>query len=120
MTSIADGSVIIQTCTGYFGHPFANKPTLTCFHHQTIKTRPCNSCISSLNKHLLFSELGWIRLLFSELAWNISEFSKAFLVSSCSFHCGVTMEFSICCAVYCHRGIHLNSLLSAKKVRQLV
>jgi hypothetical protein len=53
-----------------------------------------DSRISILNGHPLFSELAWNRLLFSELAWNISEFSKAFLVSSSSFHFGVMLEFS--------------------------
>jgi len=46
------------------------------------------------DKHLLFSDLRWNLLLFSELAWNISAFSKELLVTSCSFHFGVTMEFS--------------------------
>jgi hypothetical protein len=58
-----------------------------------------DSRISILNGHPLFSELAWNRLLFSELAWNISEFSKAFLVSSSSFHFGDMLEFSAICAV---------------------
>src|SRR5207245_11621439 len=32
--------------------------------------------------------------IFSELAWNISEFRLGFLITSCSFHFGVTVEFS--------------------------
>jgi len=37
-----------------------------------------------------------------------------------SFHCGVTMEFSLCCAVSCFRGINVNSILSMEKVRKLI
>src|SRR5215469_1234990 len=58
-----------------------------------------DSRISILNGHPLISELTWNRLLFSVLAWNISEFSKAFLVSSSSFHFGDLLEFSKVCAV---------------------
>ena len=57
--------------------------------------QPRYSCISILNEHLLFSELCWNRLLFSELVWNISEFRIGFLIISCSFHFGVTVDFSI-------------------------
>ena len=33
----------------------------------------------------------------SRLVWNISGFSNSFLVASCSFHFGVTMDFSVGC-----------------------
>ena len=46
-----------------------------------------------LNEHLLFSDFHSKRSLFSELVWNISEFSKGFLGTACSFHFGVTLEF---------------------------
>jgi hypothetical protein len=52
--------------------------------------------MSVLNEHLLFSDLRWNLSLFSELVWNISEFSKRFLDTSCSFHFGDTLEFSLC------------------------
>ena len=35
--------------------------------------------------------------LFSELAWNISAFSRGFSDTACSFHFGVTVEFSCVC-----------------------
>ena len=37
-------------------------------------------------------------------------------VNSRSFHSGDMLEFSVCCDVYCHRGITVNSLLSVEKV----
>ena len=37
-----------------------------------------------------------------------------------SFHYGVTMEFSVLCDIYYHRGINANSLLSVEKVRRSV
>jgi hypothetical protein len=52
-------------------------------------------CINIQNRLLHFSGLRWNRSLFSELAWNISEFQIGFLIASCSFHFGVSMEFSI-------------------------
>ena len=55
----------------------------------------CINCNSVQNEHLLFSDLRWNCLLFSELAWNISEFRIGFLVASCLFHFGVTIEFSL-------------------------
>ncbi len=51
------------------------------------------------------------------------EYSCAFsvyFVNLRSFHFGVTMEFSRCCAVYCNRGINDNSILSVEKVRIFV
>jgi hypothetical protein len=54
----------------------------------------CINCNSVQNEHLLFSDLRWNCLLFSELAWNITEFRIGFLVASCLFHFGVTIEFS--------------------------
>ena len=69
--------------------------SLLAFITLLINKRICNTCISVLSKHLLFSELRWNRSLFSELVWNISGFSKSFLVASCSFHFGVTVEFSM-------------------------
>ena len=68
--------------------------SLLAFITLLINKRICNTCISVLSEHLLFSELRWNRSLFSELVWNISGFSKSFLVASCSFHFGVTVEFS--------------------------
>jgi hypothetical protein len=45
------------------------------------------------SKHLLFSGLHWNFSLFSKLAWNISVFRIGNLVTSCSFHFEVMMEF---------------------------
>jgi hypothetical protein len=58
--------------------------SLLAFITLLINKRICNTCMSVLSEHLLFSEL----------VWNISGFSKSFLVASCSFHFGVTVEFS--------------------------
>ncbi len=54
-----------------------------------------------------FSELRWNRSLFPELVWNISGFSNSFLVASCSFHCGVPVEFSI--ATMCSKTTQTSS-----------
>src|SRR5712691_11565662 len=49
--------------------------------------------------------------IFSELAWNISEFQIGILITSCSFHFGVALEFPFCAVRHNFRKTQKSALI---------